>query len=70
VLTCAFRHPSARQMMYSEVHLFDTRQEALDFKAGLDDSSNLGTPYCHAKTKGLCGGKHLLVDLMTLKEES
>lgn len=36
VLTCAFQHPSAAQMTYSEVHLFETDQEAREFKATLD----------------------------------
>lgn len=69
VLTCAFQHPSAHQMMYSEVNLYETHELALKFKAGLDDASNFGMPYCHAKTKGMCRGQHLLVDLATFQEE-
>lgn len=68
VLTCAFFHPSAGRMTYSEVHLFDTKEKACQFKAELDTPE--GGAYCHARTKGLCTGRHLLVDLMTLQEES
>ena len=68
VLTCAHFHPSARRMMYSEVHLFETLEEAQKYKNGLDDfgrSHGTGSTdkYCHAATKGLCSGNHLLVDL-------
>jgi hypothetical protein len=68
VLTCAFFHPSARRMMYSEVHLFESLENAQDYKNGLDDfARSLGTgstgTYCHSATKGLCSGNHLLVDL-------
>jgi hypothetical protein len=59
VLTCAFLHPGPRQMVYSEVHLFQTKNKALKCKEDF-----------HAKAKGLCRGEHVLVDLMTLKEES
>jgi hypothetical protein len=68
VMTCAYFHPSARRMMYSEVHLFETLEEAQKYKNGLDDfgrSNATGSTdtYCHAATKGLCSGNHLLVDL-------
>jgi hypothetical protein len=68
VMACAYFHPSARRMMYSEVHLFDTLEEAQKYKNGLDDfgrSNATGSTdtYCHAATKGLCSGNHLLVDL-------
>lgn len=54
--------------MYSEVHLFDSIEEAQNYKNGLDDfgrSHGIGSTgtYCHAATKGLCSGNHLLVDL-------
>ncbi len=65
VLSCAFHHPSAGQMMYSEVHLFATRNGALDFKAELDNSRS--GQYCHAQTKGLCSRNHELLDLLTMK---
>ena len=68
VLTCAYFHPSARRMMNSEVHLFETLEEAQKYKNGLDDfgrshSTGSTDTYCHAATKGLCSGNHLLVDL-------
>lgn len=66
VLTCAFLHPSAGQMMYSEVHLFHTQQEAEDFKSSLD-SSRTGE-YCHAQMKGLCAGHHDCIDLLTMSQ--
>jgi hypothetical protein len=65
VLTCAFRHPSAGQMMYSEVHLFPTEQEAVDFKAKMDASQS--GQHCHAQTKGLCSRNHELIELLTMK---
>jgi hypothetical protein len=65
VLTCAFRHPSAAQMVYSEVHLFPTEQEAAEFKANMDVSQT--GQYCHAQTKGLCSRNHELIDLGTMK---
>jgi hypothetical protein len=68
VLTCAFFHQSAGRMMYSEVHLFETLEGAQNYKNGLDDfgrSHGTGSTdtYCHAASKGLCNGNHLLVDL-------
>jgi hypothetical protein len=66
VLTCTFFHPSAQQMMYSEVQLFDSRQQAQDFKTKLDSPDAFE---CHARTKGMCNGKHLLVDLKNLAEQ-
>ncbi|MGA3263047.1 MAG: hypothetical protein ABSC47_03270 [Terracidiphilus sp.] len=54
VLTCAYFHPSARRMQYAEIHLFATRDEAAEYQK---------TMYCHADTKGLCSGKHDIVDL-------
>ena len=68
VLTCAFLHPSAGQMMYSEVYLFATQQEAADFKAVLDSSQS--GQHCHAQTKGLCSRNHELFDLLTMKQAS
>src|ERR1700732_5246052 len=67
-LTCAYFHTSACRMMYSEVHLFESLEEAQNYKDGLDDfgrSHGTGSTdtYCHAATKGLCSGNHLLVDL-------
>jgi hypothetical protein len=41
-------------MQYAEIHLFATRDEAAEYQK---------TMYCHADTKGLCSGKHDLVDL-------
>jgi hypothetical protein len=61
VLMCPFMHPSAGRMMYSEVHLFDTREKAAQFKANMD--AGRSGEYCHAQTKGLCSGDHELVDL-------
>ena len=58
VLTCAFMHPSARQMVYSDVHLFHTLEEA-----------KASTVYCHASTKGLCSGRHEIVDLENWKRK-
>jgi len=66
VLTCAFRHPSAGRMMYSEVHLFPTEQVAIDFKARMDASQ--GGEFCHAQTKGLCSRNHELIDLQSMKQ--
>jgi len=68
VLTCAYFHTSACRMLYSEVHLFESLEEAQNYKDGLDDfgrSHGTGSTdtYCHAATKGLCSGNHLLVDL-------
>jgi hypothetical protein len=60
VLTCAFFHTSARQMMYSEVHLFQTLDEA---------KAAQSTIYCHAATKGRCQGKHEIVDLENWKRK-
>jgi hypothetical protein len=57
VLTCAYMHPSARQFQYSEVHLFETQDEAAKFQKD---------GYCHANTKGLCSGKHAMYDLQDL----
>jgi hypothetical protein len=37
VLTCEYFHASAGRMMYSEVHLFETLEEAQNYKNGLDD---------------------------------
>jgi len=54
VVTCAFFHPSARRMTYSDVYLFGTLDEAQE---------NQNTVYCHADSKGLCTGKHEIVDL-------
>ena len=54
VLTCAFFHRDGRQMMYSEIHLHETREAA-------EQTSK--TMYCHAATKNLCNGKHEIVDL-------
>jgi hypothetical protein len=54
VLTCAYFHPSARRMQYAEIYLFATRDEAAEYQK---------TMYCHACTKGLCSGKHDIVDL-------
>jgi hypothetical protein len=65
VLTCAFPHPSAGQMVYSEVHLFPTEQEAVDFKTKLDASQS--GQYCHAQTKGRCSHNHELIDQRTMK---
>jgi hypothetical protein len=65
VLSCAFLHRSAGQMMYSEVYLFKTEPEAADFKVTLD-SSHSGQ-YCHAQTKGLCSRNHELFDLLAMK---
>lgn len=66
VLTCAFPHPSARQMVYSEVHLSPIELEAAEFKANVDVSQT--GQYCHAQTKGLCSRNHELIDLVTMKE--
>lgn len=66
VLTCAFSHPSAGQMMYSEVHLFPIEQEAMAFKSQLDTSQS--GQHCHAQTKGLCLCNHQLIDLLTMKQ--
>ena len=41
VLTCAYFHPSARRMMNSEVHLFETLEEAQKYRNGLDDFGGL-----------------------------
>jgi hypothetical protein len=41
-------------MQYAEIHLFATRDEAAEYHK---------TMYCHADTKGLCNGKHDIVDL-------
>ncbi len=68
VLTCAFLHPSAEQMMYSEVYLFATQQEAANFKATLDSSRS--GEHCHAQTKGSCSQNHELIDLLTMKQAS
>ena len=68
VLTCAFRHPSAGQMMYSEVYLFERPQEAAEFKAKLDKAQS--GQHCHAQTKGLCSRNHELIDLLTMKQAS
>lgn len=54
VLTCAFFHTTGRQMVYSEVHLHETREAAEEFSK---------TMYCHASTRGLCAGKHSITDL-------
>jgi hypothetical protein len=66
VLTCAFFHTSACRMMYSEVHLFESLEEAQNYKDGLDDfGRSHGTAstdtYCHAATKGLCSGNLCLL---------
>ncbi len=66
VLTCAFLHPSAGQIMYSEVYLFETAEEATNFKSGLDISQ--AGRYCHAQTKGLCSRNHEFFDLLTMKQ--
>jgi hypothetical protein len=60
VLTCAFMHPSAHSMCYSDVYLFDSKQAAEEFKTSLDNKSAW---QCDAHTKGLCKGNHELVDL-------
>jgi hypothetical protein len=54
VLTCPFYHTSGREMMYSEVSLFETRADAEEYRA---------TMYCHAETRNLCAGKHDILDL-------
>ncbi len=54
VLTCAFYHATGRQMFYSEIHLCETHEQA-------DELSK--TVYCHAATRGMCGGKHSVIDL-------
>ena len=54
VLTCAYFHPSARRMQYSDAHLFETQETAEQFQK---------TIYCHAATKSLCTGKHEIFDL-------
>jgi hypothetical protein len=66
VLACAFLHPSAGQMMYSEVYLFETEQEAEKFKTALDSSQS--GQHCHAQTKGACSRNHKLIDLLTMKQ--
>jgi len=66
VLTCPFLHPCAGQMMYSEVYLFETEQEAGKFKATLDSSQS--GQHCHAQTKGICSHNHELIDLLTMKQ--
>ena len=72
VLTCAFSHPSAGSMCYSDVHLFSNLPDAEAFQRGLDECGRTGIPatkvgehlaYCHAATKDLCKGKHELIDL-------
>jgi hypothetical protein len=65
VLTCPFMHPSAGQMIYSEVYLFETQQEATDFKAKLDIAQS--GQHCHAQTKGLCTRNHELIDISIMK---
>ena len=65
VLTCAFSHPSAGQIMYSEAHLFPNEQQALNFKVKMDTSQS--GEHCHAQTKGLCSRNHELIDLLTMK---
>jgi hypothetical protein len=57
VFTCAYFHPSARRMQYSDLRLFVTPGEAETFRK---------TMYCHADTKGLCSGVHRVVDLLTM----
>ena len=59
VVTCAFFHPSARQMCYSDVFLFPTLEEA---------QQKQDTVYCHAHTKGRCRGKHEIVDMGTWRK--
>ncbi len=53
-------------MMYSEVYLFETEQEAGKFKATLDSSQS--GQHCHAQTKGVCSCNHELIDLLTMKQ--
>ncbi len=65
-ITPALIHPSAGQMMYSEVYLFETEQEAGKFKATLDSSQS--GQHCHAQTKGVCSCNHELIDLLTMKQ--
>jgi hypothetical protein len=65
VLTCPFLHPSAGQMMYSEVYLFETQQKAEDFNAELDTAQS--GQHCYAQTKGLCSRNHELIDLSIMK---
>lgn len=62
VVTCAFMHPSAGRMCYSDVYLFPTLPEAESLQRELD-SGTYGEMECHAATKGLCKKKHELVDL-------
>lgn len=54
VLTCAFYHDTGRQMVYSEVHLCETREQAEQLSESL---------YCHARTRGWCRGKHAVIKL-------
>ena len=59
-LTCTYYHSTGWQYMYSEVSLFWTRNEAAQFAAAM---------YCHADTRGLCGGTHRLVNLSNMESE-
>jgi len=57
-------------MMDSDVHLFETQQEALDFMAEVDSKDFGNHPDCHANSKCRRKEEHPLGDLAVFGSSS